>query len=172
MLTVIMECRDQESELVQTLSGLVSGAVEGLISDVVVLDHGSTDGSASVADAAGCKFHSDWDLQLVLANVRGEWLLFVEAGARLQQGWIEEVAEYIVLSKEPARFSLSRHHRQPLLRRILSRTPPLEHGLLLPKREALKVARNGMDVAALVRGRKSVRLTSQLIPARAMRAAG
>ena len=40
MLTVLMECHDQESELAQTLSVLVAGAVEGLVSDVAVLDHG------------------------------------------------------------------------------------------------------------------------------------
>ena len=51
MLTVLLECRDQEPELAQTLSVLVAGAVEGLVSDVVVLDHGSRDGSSKVADA-------------------------------------------------------------------------------------------------------------------------
>jgi hypothetical protein len=170
MLTVIMECRDQESELVQTLSGLVSGAVEGLISDVVVLDHGSSDGSARVADAAGCKFLGSWDLPSVVHNVRGEWLLVMEPGARLQQGWIEEVMEYVALKKEPARFSLSRHYQRPFLIRMLKAPPPLEHGVLLAKRQALKAARNGMDLATLVGGLKSIRLNSQVIPARAMRA--
>ncbi len=45
MLTVIMETKDNEAELAQTLSALVAGAVEGLVSDVIILDHGSTDGS-------------------------------------------------------------------------------------------------------------------------------
>ena len=40
MLTIIMESRDSEAELAQTLSALVSGAVEGLVRDVIVLDHG------------------------------------------------------------------------------------------------------------------------------------
>ena len=31
MLTIIMECRDNEAELAQTLSALVSGAVEGIV---------------------------------------------------------------------------------------------------------------------------------------------
>ncbi len=42
MLTIIMECRDDEAELAQTLSALVSGAVEGIVRDVIVLDHGSS----------------------------------------------------------------------------------------------------------------------------------
>ena len=73
MLTVIMECRDQETELAQTLSVLVAGAVEGLVSDVVVLDHGSTDGSSDVADAAGCRFYLHWDLAEIVRAARGEW---------------------------------------------------------------------------------------------------
>lgn len=62
MLTVIMECRDHEPELAHTLSALVTGAVEGLVSDVVILDHGSRDGSSRVADAAGCRFYGQWDI--------------------------------------------------------------------------------------------------------------
>jgi hypothetical protein len=104
--------------------------------------------------------------------VRGEWLLLVEPGARLQQGWIDEVLEYIALNRRPARFSLARHYRRPLLRRIVTRTPPLEMGLLLTKREALEAVRSGSDLAMLVTGLKAVTLSSELIPARAMRAAG
>ncbi len=84
MLTVVLECQDQESELAQTLSVLVAGAVEGLVSDVVVLDHGSRDGTSRVADAAYCRFHSQWDIKDIVRSARGEWLLFVEPGARPQ----------------------------------------------------------------------------------------
>lgn len=172
MLTVVMESRDHEAELVQTLSGLVSAAVEGLVSDVVVLDHGSRDGSARVADAAGCRFHSEWDLREVLTSVRGEWLLLVEPGARLQQGWIDEVLEYIALNSRPARFPLARHYRRPFLRRMVTGGPPLEAGLLLTKRQALEAVRSGSDLATLATGVKAATLSSELIPARAMRAAG
>src|SRR6218665_2877365 len=109
MLTVLMECRDQEPELAQTLAVLVTGAVEGLVSDVVILDHGSRDGTEKVADAAGCRFHRDWNLKDVLGSVRGEWLLLMEPGARPQFGWIDELSDYMGLSRDPARFSSSRH---------------------------------------------------------------
>ncbi len=113
MLTVVLECQDQEPELAQTLSVLVAGAVEGLVSDVVVLDHGSRDGTSRVADAAGCRFHSQWDIKDIIRSARGEWLLFVEPGARPQAGWIDEVAEYVALNKVPARFTASRGYRRP-----------------------------------------------------------
>ncbi|MCJ8517595.1 hypothetical protein ABID21_000366 [Pseudorhizobium tarimense] len=171
MLTVLMETRDDEAELAQTLSVLVSAAVEGLIADVVILDHGSKDGSARVADAAGCRFHTDWELQDVLRTVRGEWLLLLEAGARLQQGWVDEVLEYLATATEPARFSLVRRYRRPLLRRILSGAPPLEHGLLLQKRQALASVQPGMNLHALVSRLKLATLRSELVPARAAKAA-
>ena len=53
MISVIIQCHNQEAELAKTLSALVSGAVEGIISDVSIFDEGSSDGTATVADAAG-----------------------------------------------------------------------------------------------------------------------
>jgi hypothetical protein len=165
MLTVLMECRDQEAELAQTLSMLVSAAVEGLVSDVIVLDHGSRDGSSRVADAAGCRFHSHWDIKDILRSARGEWLLIIEAGARPQSGWIDETMEHIALHKQPARFSPSRNYRRPFLKRIGRTVPPLEHGLMLPKRNAIALAKSGMDLEALAKGQKAAKLTSEIIPA-------
>lgn len=169
MLTVLLECRDQETELAQTLSVLVAGAVEGLVSDVAVLDHNSQDASLRVADAAGCRFHQDWDLADVLRVARGEWLLLIEAGARPQSGWVDEVAEHISLTRHPACFSPSRNYRPSLLKRLIQRAPPLEHGLIVPKVQAQAAARPGMGLADLARGHKAHRLISEIVPAWAMR---
>jgi hypothetical protein len=159
-----MENRDQEPELAQTLSVLVAGAVEGLVSDVIVLDHGSQDGSSFVADAAGCRFYQQWDMKELLVSARGEWLLLVEPGARLMQGWIDEVAEYVALNKVPASFSESRFYRLPFYRRLTRSRPPLENGLLLPKSQALSLVTSGMDLRALAHGHKPRRLASEIIP--------
>jgi len=171
MLTVVLECQDQETELAQTLSVLVAGAVEGLVSDVVVLDHGSRDGSSRVADAAGCRFYLHWDIKDIVRSARGEWLLFVEPGARPQAGWIDEIAEYMALNKLPARFTASRGYRRPFFQRLGRAVPPLELGLLMPKSEALAAARSGMRLAEFVKGRKLRKLSSELIPAWVARAA-
>ncbi len=165
MLTVLMECRDQEAELAQTLSLLVSAAVEGLVSDVIVLDHGSRDGSSRVADAAGCRFHNHWDIKDILRSARGDWLLLVEPGARPQVGWIDEVLEYVALQKNAARFSPARSHRRPFFQRLGRTMPPLEQGLLLPKKTAISAAKSGMGLEALAKGQKAVKLTSELVPA-------
>ncbi|CAN7588169.1 glycosyl transferase [Rhizobium sp. LjRoot30] len=164
MLTVIMECRDQEAELAQTLSVLVAGAVEGLVSDVVVLDHGSKDGSSDVADAAGCRFHLHWDLAEIVRGARGEWLLLLEPGARPQSGWVEEIAEYMALNRLPARFSPSVSYRLPLLKRIFRAVPPLEPGFLISKSQVLAAAKPGLSLAELAKGQKTRRLASELIP--------
>ncbi|MCA0257968.1 MAG: glycosyl transferase [Proteobacteria bacterium] len=169
MLTVLMECHNQEPELAHTLSVLVTGAVEGLVSDVVVLDHGSADGTERVAEAAGCRFHRDWDLAGLIATVRGDWLLLIEPGARPQYGWVDELAEYITLNAGPARFSPSRTFRRPFLKRLFQPAAPLESGFVLSKREAQSAARAGMSLAELTQGIKTRRLTCEMIPAWAMR---
>jgi hypothetical protein len=171
MLTVIIECQDQEPELAQTLAALVAGAIEGLVCDVVVLDHGSRDGTSRVADAAGCRFYSQWDIKDILRSARGEWLLLVEPGARPQAGWIDEIAEYVTLNKVPARFTASRGYRRPFLKRIGRSTPPLELGLLLSKPQAIAVARTGMRLAEFAKGQKGRKLSSELIPSWVARAA-
>jgi hypothetical protein len=169
MLTVIIECRDQETELAQTLSVLVAGAVEGLVSDVAVVDRAAHEGSARVADAAGCRYHAGAELREVLLAARGAWLLLIEPGARPQPGWIDEIAEHIALDGRPARFSPSRNYRPSLIRRLMGRLPPLENGLLIDRKRALAKMRDGMALSDLARGEKTLRLVSEMVPAWAAR---
>lgn len=169
MLTVLLECRDNEPELAYTLAVLVSGAVDGLVSDVIVLDHGSRDGSARVADAAGCRFLETWDLNETLRTARGDWILMLEPGARPQSGWIEDVLEHASLTKLPARFSPARRFRRSFFKRLTKRAGVLEFGLLMPKREAAALAKPGMDLTALARGAAARKLRSELIPAWVLR---
>ncbi|MBL0370755.1 glycosyl transferase [Rhizobium sp. KVB221] len=165
MLTVLLECRDNEQELAHTLAVLVAGAVDGLVSDVIVLDHGSQDASAAVADAAGCRFLTQWSLEETLLSARGDWVMLLEAGARPQSGWIEEVSEYAAIAGMPARFSPSRRFRRPFFKRLMARTGALENGYLISKRQAAALARPGMDLDALAKSASCRKLRSELIPA-------
>ncbi|HTO29819.1 MAG TPA: glycosyl transferase [Pararhizobium sp.] len=165
MLTIIMETRNNEAELAQTLSALVAGAVEGLVSDVIILDHASRDGSSRVADAAGARFCTNWDMKDIVRSARGTWLLLLEAGARPAGRWIDDIAEYMTIGKTPARFSPSRLHRRPFLRRIVTRAAPLELGLLLSRQQATAIAKSGMPLSDFATGRAVRRLGSELVPA-------
>jgi hypothetical protein len=165
MLTIIMECEDQEAETAQTLNVLVSGAVEGLISDVVILDRSGNEGIEMLADAAGCSYYGEWEISEVLKSVRGEWILLIEPGARPQSGWIEEIFEYVSVTKDPARFAASRTFRKPLLKRIGRRPPALERGVILTKRQAMSIASSGAGLENLVAGLKKRVLRTEIIPA-------
>ncbi|WP_027487211.1 glycosyl transferase [Allorhizobium undicola] len=171
MLTVIFECHNQEYELAQSLTSLVAGAVEGLVSDVVILDHGSDDGTMQLADAAGCRFYQEWTLADVLGSARGQWLLLIEPGARPGRGWMEDLAEYMATGSQPARFAPSRLHRLPLWRRLFARKSPLERGLLLPRAKAVGLAGQGASLQSLAKGLKTRGLASELAPAWAAKAA-
>lgn len=165
MLTVILLNRDAEAGLAYTLAGLVPGAVEGLVGDVLVLDHGSRDHSRAVADAAGARFFENWALPQVLTEARGSWVLFLEAGARPTGRWIEDVADHMALRGGTARFTRSRLHRPSLIERLLRRGRPLALGLLLPIGTARAEAKDETPeaLAARIAARRS--LPCELVPA-------
>ncbi|PYE46430.1 hypothetical protein DFI02_101572 [Rhizobium sp. PP-F2F-G20b] len=165
MLTILMETRDSETRLAQSLAALVAGAVEGLVSDVIILDHGSQDASGRVADAAGARFLTSWEMADVIRSARGEWLLLIEPGARPLGRWVDEIAEHMAIGRGPACFSASRRHRRSLLSCLALRRPPLEQGFLLKRTQAAGMTRTGMMLADFVSRRGVHRLSSELMPA-------
>jgi glycosyltransferase involved in cell wall biosynthesis len=101
LISVVIPTLDSEREIVPTLSALVSGAAAGIVRDVVLADGGSRDETEAVADAAGCIFvKSDTDLGARLragaqAAQRGDWLLFLDPGGMLEEGWTREVQKFL-----------------------------------------------------------------------------
>lgn len=169
MLSVFIECRDHEQQIAQTLSSLVSGAVQGLVAEVVLLDHGSSDGTAALADAVGCRHVENFTLADVLQSARGQWILVIEPGARIMQSsWNDEIPEYIGLNLGPASFRPSPHHSMPIWKRIFSRKNPLELGLLISKEEALLGAQNGFNLRDIALRSRKRKLIAQIIPAWAL----
>ncbi|OLP58721.1 glycosyl transferase [Xaviernesmea oryzae] len=168
MLTIILETRNAEAGLAHSLAGLVPGAVEGLVSDVLILDHASRDRAREVADAAGARFFTEWDLPGVLAQARGNWVLFLEAGARPTGRWIEDLADHMALRGGPARFTRSRLHRRGLWQRLMHRGSALELGLLLPMALARACAPGQTPQSLVARAKPRHRLASELLPASAL----
>jgi hypothetical protein len=103
MLSVIVSTRDDERGTVATLAALVPGATAGLVADVLMIDASDNPAMRQIADAAGCELlvcpadESEAGNGLLLAaqRTRSPWLLFLQAGAVLQQGWIEETISFI-----------------------------------------------------------------------------
>ena len=93
MLSVVIPTHESERLLVPTLAALVSGAMTGLVSEVVVTDAGSDDATEQVADVAGCRFmRADGTLGARLKqaalSTRTPWLMFLRAGSVPEAGWI------------------------------------------------------------------------------------
>src|SRR4029079_6715180 len=100
MLSAIVLARGDERGVVATLAALVPGAAAGLIRDVLLVDRASGETMARVADVSGCHFivrqGTDGVLLSEAAKVaRSNWLLFLRAGAILEGGWIDEIAQFM-----------------------------------------------------------------------------
>ncbi|WP_299867547.1 glycosyl transferase [uncultured Hoeflea sp.] len=174
MITVLIECKDQEHALAATLAALVPGAVEGLVADVVILDRGSGDGTARLAEAAGCRFLDDPDLQEVVHGARADWLLLLEPGARPLLGWIEHVGQHLAAGRQAARMRPSRQYGPSFMARWIRwaktrrRISALEHGVVMPKSQAIANARPGNSLESLARGVAMSRLGCEIVPAAAL----
>jgi hypothetical protein len=105
MITVVIPTLDSERLLVPTLAGLVTGSAEGLVREVVLADGGSSDDTRKIADLSGCEFLSgpaDEGARLAsaAAAARGDWLMFIDPGATLEEGWTREVRAFLVRGGE------------------------------------------------------------------------
>jgi glycosyltransferase involved in cell wall biosynthesis len=100
MLSAIIATHESERTLVPTLAALVPGVTAGLLAEVIVADAGSRDGTAEVADIAGCRFMASSEplgarLKAAAATTRAPWLMFLRAGCVPEPGW-ENAAERFV----------------------------------------------------------------------------
>ncbi len=148
MLSVIIATLDSEQALVPTLAALVPGATAGVISEVLLVDGGSTDDTATVADVAGCNFMTvsgplGERLKAAAAKARAPWLLFLRPGIILEAPWVGEARYFIEQPANSARaavFQLGAPARSPWrqvwlsLATILGAGPRPEQGLIISKR--------------------------------------
>ncbi|RUT97869.1 glycosyl transferase family 2 [Mesorhizobium sp. USDA-HM6] len=161
MLSVLIETRNDEEGLARTLASLIGGAVEGVVRDVIVCDTGSTDQTHYVAEHAGCHYVSG-GIADSIGQAKGDWLLLLEPGARLAEGWIEEVAAHTARQTMPARFSRARADRAPFLVRVFSGNRALAEGLVISKRQAAALAKSARSAEALARGLATRRLNAEI----------
>jgi glycosyltransferase involved in cell wall biosynthesis len=100
MLSVVIATENAERILVPTLAALVPGATAGIVREVIVADAGSSDGTAMIADAAGCRIEVTpaplgVRLRQAAKSARAEWLMFLPPGAVPDWTWVEETRRFI-----------------------------------------------------------------------------
>lgn len=101
MLTIVVPALNVGETLGQCLAAL-DGADE-----IIVVDGGSTDDSADIADRAGARIIAaprgrGTQLRAGGEAARGEWLLFLHADTRLGAGWREAIAAHVASAPERA----------------------------------------------------------------------
>ena len=101
MLSVVIPTQNSEAGLARTLAALVPAAAEGIIREVVVIDEGSGDGTAIVAEAAGCTFlptsgsFGERVDRGLAAIRRAPWLMVLPPDVVLEGDWYREVAAFV-----------------------------------------------------------------------------
>jgi hypothetical protein len=147
MLSVIIATQESERALVPTLAALVPGAMAGVVSEVVVVDGGSRDDTAAVAEHAGCNFvlvegALARRLNAAAARARGRWLLFLQPGTVLDATWTGDAQRFVERPSNTgsaAAFRRGASTRGGLrdaltqLAATLGRRPRPEQGLLIAK---------------------------------------
>ena len=165
MLTVLIETMNDEEGLARTLASLIGGVVEGVVRDVIVCDRGSTDQTHRVAEHAGCHYIANGGVAAGISQAKGDWLLLVEPGARLVDGWGESVMAHTARMTMPARFSRARGSRKPFLARVFSPPTALAEGLVITKRQATALSRNATSAEAIARGLATRKLDGEIFVA-------
>lgn len=117
MISVVIPTLNSERALLPALSALVPGSAEGLLREVILADGGSSDGTETIADAAGCDFHrregSEPERVLSAAEAaRSTWLMVLDPASVLEEGWTREVLKFI----ESAERSGEQHRRAAAFR--------------------------------------------------------
>src|SRR5262245_29255995 len=154
MLTAIIATHESERVLVPTLAALVPAAATGFLTAVVVADGACRDGTAEIAELAGCRLMSSSQplgsrLKSATASTRSPWLMFLRAGTIPQIGWIDATERFIQKTEMREGAECAAVFRSPgpsdfmrpgfaeivgWLRAALGGYPAAEQGLLIARR--------------------------------------
>ena len=99
-VSVIIPTLNAGNTLAASLHALVDGAVDGIISEVIIADGGSTDDTLSIAPEFGATIIQapqgrGHQMSAGARAARGDWFLFLHADTRLGAGWIGDVRSLI-----------------------------------------------------------------------------
>ncbi|MFA7262249.1 MAG: glycosyltransferase [Caulobacter sp.] len=93
MISVIVQTLNNAATLPACLGALVPAAVDAIVTEVIVVDGGSTDATLAIAEDAGVK-RAD-SIQAAVTAAKSDWLLLLPATVRLEKGWDAEAAAHV-----------------------------------------------------------------------------
>lgn len=127
MISVVVATLDCERALLSSLAALVPAAMDAVVSEVIVADGGSRDGTAAIADAAGCRLVRvegtlGRRLKTAAGTARARALLFLQPGTVLEPHWADEARRF--LERTPGQMAAT-------FARAANTNAPLREALLL-----------------------------------------
>jgi len=105
MISVIIPTLNAARLLPPAFQSLFDAAMDGLVSEVIVSDCGSTDATLEIADAAGATVIEAGHGQQRLAGelaAKKPWLLFLEPGHVIEKGWEDEIRSFVAKGESRA----------------------------------------------------------------------
>jgi glycosyltransferase involved in cell wall biosynthesis len=105
MISAVIPTLNAGRLLLPTFQSLFDAAMDGLVSEVIVSDCGSTDATLAIADAAGAAVIEAGRGQQLLAGAlaaKKPWLLFLEPGHAIEKGWEDEIKSFIAKGESRA----------------------------------------------------------------------
>jgi len=96
MISVIVPTLNNAATLPACLGALVPAAVDAIVTEVILVDGGSTDATLEIAEDAGVKRAAT--VAAAVAAAKSDWLLLLPADLRLETGWDAEAAAHLQTS--------------------------------------------------------------------------
>ena len=111
-ISVIIPTLNSAEHLPRCLGALGEAITEGLLTEVIFADGGSTDDTEQIAQEVGAKFISapkgrGNQMAAAAKQVRGDWILFLHSDCVLGQDWQRAVVRHLRNTDKAAYFKLS-----------------------------------------------------------------